>query len=537
MPEEHSTPIVSRVDWRFLLCNPRPNKSIIFGTGSLVEAVRMFSDTVVEAGHNDDVNDCDLAVALDPNELTLREMFSSLKSGGDCYTEWNVTPYTKTQSIRNKLLKAGFEMIDSYMPKSYPAVNLPQIWIPIDSKEAINFLMEKACQSKTQPLSLRLKFLIRRFLWRLSPWLFINYPWLYSSGSGNIKICSLARKPVTDSEHAKPLSIGEKLCEVIGNQPRSDNTDDYHREIKLLMFNAGSNIRNKVILAIFKKNSYKPSLIIKIPRTNLSETSLANETQTLIEIQTKYKFNEGIPHVVFENRDLGYYAVGESFIDGPTMDTILSIDNSHNLAVKATSWLLDCANFTGTKPPMNWKDTFLEPLLHGLPIDFKNSLGENLIEQIQKRFRNLEIPMLICEQRDFSPWNILVGPNGKLGILDWESSKINGLPALDLIYFLSYLSFYIEDAWKSKKFIECYRSMLNHNTFIGSIFKECTDLYVSKLGISGESLVTLRIITWLTHLNSGLKNYKPANIEVEKLNRDTMNLHYILLKEELLTLE
>lgn len=45
------------------------------------------------------------------------------------------------------------------------------------------------------------------------------------------------------------------------------------------------------------------------------------------------------------------------------------------------------------------------------------------------------------EHRDFAPWNLKWLPNGKLGLLDWEWSVLNGLPWQDVCRF-----FYVDDA-------------------------------------------------------------------------------------------
>ncbi|MFH1390373.1 MAG: phosphotransferase [Candidatus Margulisiibacteriota bacterium] len=48
----------------------------------------------------------------------------------------------------------------------------------------------------------------------------------------------------------------------------------------------------------------------------------------------------------------------------------------------------------------------------------------------------LEVPLLLTHH-EFNPWNILVDPEGKLILLDWEDAENSGLPFLDLYNFFT----------------------------------------------------------------------------------------------------
>ena len=51
----------------------------------------------------------------------------------------------------------------------------------------------------------------------------------------------------------------------------------------------------------------------------------------------------------------------------------------------------------------------------------------------------------VLEHRDFAPWNLLLDETEGLSVLDWESAVIDGVPSLDLLYFLPYLTFAVEN--------------------------------------------------------------------------------------------
>ncbi len=106
---------------------------------------------------------------------------------------------------------------------------------------------------------------------------------------------------------------------------------------------------------------------------------------------------------------------------------------------------------------------------------------------------------LIMEQRDCSPWNILLNEASEIQVLDWESAESNGLPALDLVYFLTYLSFFSDGAMESKDFLAAYSNALDPDSFTGRINKECLDIYFTRNNLNPSFLSSLRLLTWLVH--------------------------------------
>ena len=99
LTEESINLILRRADWRFLLSNPRPKKSFVFGGGILKDAVAMVSESTVDSSFNYNDTDFELAIATDPDDKIIDEIFSVLKPGENCYIEWNLTPFCNLKSI------------------------------------------------------------------------------------------------------------------------------------------------------------------------------------------------------------------------------------------------------------------------------------------------------------------------------------------------------------------------------------------------------------------------------------------------------
>src|SRR6266568_8193528 len=73
--------LLRRADWRFLLPGPRPAKSVCFTNGRLAQAVAMICDQVFKPSQHLG-SECDLAVAVNPDQATLAAAWAALRPGG-----------------------------------------------------------------------------------------------------------------------------------------------------------------------------------------------------------------------------------------------------------------------------------------------------------------------------------------------------------------------------------------------------------------------------------------------------------------------
>jgi aminoglycoside phosphotransferase (APT) family kinase protein len=97
---------------------------------------------------------------------------------------------------------------------------------------------------------------------------------------------------------------------------------------------------------------------------------------------------------------------------------------------------------------------------------------------------------------------VLLTASGAIGVLDWESAEPQGLPALDLIYFLTYLAFFYDGAIKSGRFRESYRMARDGVGLTGKVFHSCLDRYAAAVGVDRAALPALRILAWMLHARS-----------------------------------
>src|SRR5436190_11521159 len=137
LPEHTRNAQLRRVDWRFLLTNPRPTRTVCFATGALADAVALISDVVV-GGEREPLTDCDLAVAVNPDATTLRNAWNALRPGGSIYIEWRSCVRGPGPAAR-RLRRVGFGDVRSYWPYPNPAKYRPQLWVPLESPGALQY--------------------------------------------------------------------------------------------------------------------------------------------------------------------------------------------------------------------------------------------------------------------------------------------------------------------------------------------------------------------------------------------------------------
>jgi thiamine kinase-like enzyme len=188
----------------------------------------------------------------------------------------------------------------------------------------------------------------------------------------------------------------------------------------------------------------------------------------------------------------------QTVVSGVELSSVLNESNYRHYAEMITDWLVNFAANTKTELPEDWRAGMVLSVLSDLDSLLGDAVSPDFISKTIKTLEGVEIPFLICEHRDFGPQNIYVNGENP-GVIDWEFSRLSGIPALDLIFFLTRASMQIQGAPGSIAIRECYKQMLDGNTFTGTIFHNCMNTYMNRLGISRTQIHSLRLLTWIVH--------------------------------------
>lgn len=482
--EVHRNRVLRRSDWRFLLPNPRPAKTVCFATGLLLESVRQISGRVADPRAGEAARDCDLALAVDPDARILSRASAALKPGGVLYCEWTRFRLRGRNGIRRRLTAAGLEDVVSYWPDADPSVANPEAWLPLESERVLrHYFVQNRGKSRTA-----FRKAVRGALRRgraLAPRFRLARP-----------VCSLARKPL-----GEPRASGGELAELVRGRWGSFGLGPVPTTLSWLLLTGGLRSTSKVILLGFADDESRPTIAVKMPRTPETARAVEREGEVLQALQARLgpTAPAGIPRALACERVGGVPVLVETAFTGAPLLSAWTGNNYGALALQASRWLTNLAGNRSPISPEQWRPRLVDSVLTQFASTFGAAVDEAFLRNLEAGLSDLPPLPLACEQRDFSPWNVLLTPEGELAVVDWESAEIDGLPALDLLYFMVNSSFSLDRARRTGRYRESYRAMLDPSTVTGSVYAKCLDLYCSRVGVNPSSIPVLRLLAWLVH--------------------------------------
>ncbi|MBI2865269.1 MAG: aminoglycoside phosphotransferase family protein [Chloroflexi bacterium] len=394
--------------------------------------------------------------------------------------------------VRYQLRETGFADAASYWP--YPPRMPSRCWLPLDSPAAIErWRRQQRPGLQTDgiaglPRRLALGLALRAGL---------------RTGTA-VPICALARKPLR--REAGPVDLaGIQDGPIDPNELLRDRWESWGfgptpDRFAWLLATGGRHSSNKVVGLVSAASDGVPRLVVKMPRVAGSLASLENEAAALASVHAQRPGGmPGVPRLLFCDIHDGFGRLGETYAEGEPLFRRLNEGNYRDYAIKATDWLVALAGRPDRRVSKTWLDRQIEQRF----AVFHNAAGQAIdglvLQETRETLNAAEGLPVVGEHRDFSPWNVHIGPDGSLAVLDWESAQMEGLPALDLVYFLAYLAFFRDGAMETGGYLESYRASLNPSTFTGGVRAECLARYANAVGIDPATLGPLGLFAWLIH--------------------------------------
>lgn len=433
-----------------------------------------------------------------PSRRALAAAQATLMAGGELLCTWRAPRLRGTQRARRRLNRAGFVDLRVLWPGPLPH-RLPQFWLSPESPAAIDHLLT------SRPAGSRLQRVLRP-LWRLLARLGLLAPvFVLSRAPGGQVPDRSAEDPLT------PYIPADSPC---------------------LLLTGGQRSINKVVALRFTPGETRPTTVIKFARLPEADLALEREGAALEAVARSRPNLDGVPRLLARGRRSGGRALVESAIYGKPLIDVLSPQSFEPLAQRVTGWLIGLAE-GGALATDDWEGRLLREPLAEFERNFEDVLSAGTVSATRTLLDELKGLPQVCEHRDCSPWNVILGENGAPALLDWESAEPRGLPGLDLAYFLANSAFVLEGALESGRTRETYARLLDPTTPLGAVALRCSDEYRARLGLSPRTYAGLRVLCWIVHSRSDYRHLEIETAGVPQRERLRNSTYLGLLEEEL----
>ncbi|HEX5592928.1 MAG TPA: glycosyltransferase [Solirubrobacterales bacterium] len=398
------------------------------------------------------------------NPMLRRQDWRFALPDAELVESWKLPLPGRAQRAQRRAEAAGFEDVRLLWPGPLPH-RLPQFWLPLESDEASEYLLATRAAD-----SLGAKVL--QGAWRLA------------RGAGLLA----------------PLYL-------VGRRRNGGEGGDVALSpaAPLLLLTGGRRSINKVVGLAFEGAEPKPSAAVKFARVPEAEPGLEREAQVLRRLGEERPDFAGAPRLRSEGRRAGRLAVVEDVVEGNTLLDQLTPQNFEPVARQVTRLLIDLA---GSRQPQGAR--WIAGALAEFETQFGSVVGEAAVASVRGQVAGLGDLPTVPEHRDCSPWNVVITPAGDPVLLDWESAEADGLPGLDLFYFLANCAFVLDGALESGRTRESYARLLDPTSPYGRIYRRAVSEYATALGIASDDLDRLRLLCWIVHSRS---DYRHAALE------------------------
>ena len=261
------------------------------------------------------------------------------------------------------------------------------------------------------------------------------------------------------------------------------------------------------VFLIFADGSCEPTWVAKMPRLADETGSLDREAANLVAVHAvRFGGFESVPRVLAHEPCLGSRLLLESALTGYAMRPVIVRQRPRECREAAIGWLIDLHQASSQRDhdsAVSFKQ-LVEVRLNRFERVFPLSVEEKQLIAETRRLthplQSLEFP-LVFEHGDFSSPNILMLLSGEVGVVDWELAEPQGLPAVDLFFFLSYLAFVRNRAETLEDYLGAF-----HEAFFGpeAWAREYIARYRSTLRLPSAALKPLFIACWGRYVASFL---------------------------------
>lgn len=508
-----------RLDWRFLLADPSLDRVGFVGDAGekllqdLERASRSVdildgSETRSEAG------DYAIVVACDPSKDELSRAAARVIVGGRLVvvlqgtagggrarrdgtgTRSKRSPQ-RTDEVAARLGALGFDELRTYW--HWPSWRHCTRIIPLDDPRAVRYALTRSGQG----LAARVRaWLLRQLLemGRLS-WVTTSTTIVGRQAGRNAPVGNRAeaKARTASSDMTGTPSIVHDFLRLRVSTPGTDPPAAIARRPFIVLTPRFRNSSNLVFL-LLGADGTQPVQVVKVSRLPGTSAMMEREAAFLTAIEQRRPGGfDSIPRLVAFEAFRGHEILVQSAIAGSALDRATVRRSSRHACEAMLAWLIDVQ--TATRVVSEGDGGFerlIERELEGLEEMFPHE--ERLIGRTRELVQPLALARLprVLEHRDLSHPNLIMGPDGRIGVIDWEQGDLEGLPAADLFFFLRYVGMALSGAPANEGSTRVLdRAFFERRGWArGPVSR-----YAQAMGLARDWLTPLFVATWMRQVH------------------------------------
>jgi hypothetical protein len=446
--------LARRLDWRFLLPDPDLTSVIVLGRPDrqLLEALARFgeSDATVEGAAGTSAR---VVVAIQPTVSELVAAASRVEAGGVLYAEL-AGPRARRASggplvgrIRAARRAAGAAgLVDTRLIWHWPSFATATELIELDDRRVLTAALDR---HGGRGLAAGLAGRGARVLATLG---------LLPAMAGAVSL--VARRPdaVTgqSDEPAEPgeptepgrprdaVPAGGRVAHasiLVALAAESGGVSASDPQPGALLLTPRFRASRHVVGLVVTGRSPAPRVVVKVPRLGDDASGLAHERRALEALGAgPGRMTAGTPPLLGHGTHSGFPWLAEGALDGRQLGRRDLLADRDGIVGKVRLW-------TAGLPVRN-APADLDRLVFGELAALEEVIGSGggdasmtaLIGTTRAALgplRGVRMPAVV-EHRDLAPPNLLLQPDGSIGVVDWELAEPDGLPLADLAFFLGW---------------------------------------------------------------------------------------------------
>jgi aminoglycoside phosphotransferase len=313
------------------------------------------------------------------------------------------------------------------------------------------------------------------------------------------------------------------------------------RRIACVLLTPRFRASSHVLALVLKDGCSEPALVAKNPRLPGADASIEKEAANLREIHAKRRRGfDSIPRVV-ALEDFGQHAIlVETALVGRALDPPYVRLHRDACCNEVLNWLaaIQHPHRRDVDHRATWFRDLVERPLHEFanvfPMTFEEGQLLDQSWQLVEPLRTMDLPFVV-EHGDLSSPNVMRLKDGLIGVVDWELAELDGLPAADIFFFLSYVAFALGGARESGRYTPAF-----HAAFFGHSpwARPYVTKYAGQLGLRSESIRPLFVLCWLRYMTALLSRINQRETPSRSLDDPTaewlrQNRYYALWRHTL----